>query len=330
MDYAAGGMSRRSFLKAAAAIGVSASVRTLLAACGRAREREHDSSSSGSSSGKPVQGGTFTEGYDRDFTPPNPVNTPGRTRLQRLFEALVMRNPEGNIVPMLADSFTSGPTGVDVPSPVRAEVPIGCAADPGASSRTSTSSQPQDRAEPVILDPITETSDGQTIICKTKDPFQAFQETICTEYSYIMNPVTWKAQGASYGTKPTDGTGPFVLTATCRPARHRKALGGVPGLDRAVLHQQGQGLPRRGQVDSDHPGLPARAADPDGTSSTRSRTPPPQESTPSRRTRTSWSRNSRNSPISSSRSTWATSRSGFNDLRVRQAISHAIDREEIV
>ena len=47
----------------------------------------------------------------------------------------------------------------------------------------------------------------------------AFQETVCTEYSYIMNPVTWKAQGASYGTKPTDGTGPFVLSSFI-PGQH--------------------------------------------------------------------------------------------------------------
>jgi ABC-type transport system substrate-binding protein len=75
-------------------------------------------------------------------------------------------------------------------------------------------------ANGVFWTPITDiTANGQDVVCSTKQSFRAFQETVCTEYSYIMNPVTWKAQGASYGTKPTDGTGPFILSSYV-PGQH--------------------------------------------------------------------------------------------------------------
>ncbi len=233
--YTAGRVSRRSFLKAAAAVGVSASTAsTLLAAC--------SSSSSGSgkpsSTGKPISGGTFREGYDRDFTPPNPVNSAwADPDYNALFEAIIMRDPMGAMVPMLADSFSSDATGwkfhlreglkFQSGAPVTADA---VATDFKLFANLKTG------ANGVFWTPVTNiTTNGQNIVCATTHSFRALQETLCTEYAYIMNPVTWKAQGASYGTKPTDGTGPFVLSSYV-PGQHvvakrwEKYPGSQPGI----------------------------------------------------------------------------------------------------
>jgi peptide/nickel transport system substrate-binding protein len=218
-DYASGRVSRRSFLKAAAAVGVSASAaNTLLAAC------SSTSTSSGKAThpGKPISGGTFREGYDRDFTPPNPVNSAwADPDYNALFEAVIMRDPAGSMVPMLADSFSSDASGwkfhlreglkFQSGAPVTADV---------VATDFKIFANPKTGANGVFWTPITDvTANGQDLLCTTKHSFRAFQETVCTEYSYIMNPVTWKAQGASYGTKPTDGTGPFVLSSYV-PGQH--------------------------------------------------------------------------------------------------------------
>ena len=108
-QYASGNLTRRDFLKRAAALGIGAASASVLLAAQSSSAAQRVTSSGTSS--KPVKGGTFREGYDRDFTPPNPVaNTWADPDYKALFEALIMRDPEGKMVPMMADSFTSGPT----------------------------------------------------------------------------------------------------------------------------------------------------------------------------------------------------------------------------
>ncbi|MGH3217440.1 MAG: ABC transporter substrate-binding protein [Streptosporangiaceae bacterium] len=228
--YKSGGLSRRSFFKTAGAFGISASaVSTLLAACSSASSP----AASGANTGKPVRGGTFREGYDRDFTPPNTVNSAwADPDYNALFEAVIMRDPQGNMVPMLADSFTSSPNGwtFHLREGLKFQSGAPVTADAVATDFKIFSNMKMG-ANAVFWAPITDvTTDGQNVVCHTKHSFRAFQETVCTEYSYIMNPVTWKAQGASYGTKPTDGTGPFVL-ASYVPGQHvvAKRWEGYPG-----------------------------------------------------------------------------------------------------
>jgi len=198
-------------------VGASAAS-ALLAACSSSSTK----ATTTTTSGKPVTGGTFREGYDRDFTAPNPVsNAWADPDYTALYEAVIMRDPEGNMVPMLADTFTSDSTGwtfhlrkglkFQSGAPVTAEA---------VATDFQMFANPKLGANAVFWTPITKiTAEGQNVVCKTSHPFRAFQETVCTEYSYIMNPATWKAQGAGYGTKPTDGTGPFVLSSFV-PGQH--------------------------------------------------------------------------------------------------------------
>ena len=334
-DYAAGGMSRRGFLKAVAAIGVSTSgEQALLAACGSSTSSGSTTSSSpGSSSGKPVQGGTFTEGYDRDFTPPNPVNSawadPGYTAL---FEALIMRDPQGNMVPMMADSFTSGENGWTFHLRSGLKYQSGAPVTPESIvTDLKLFANPKTGANAVFWTPITEISaNGQTIVCKTSNSFQAFQETICTEYSFIMNPVTWKAQGASYGTKPTDGTGPFVLSAYV-PGQHVivKRWEEYPGSIVPFFTNKGKAY-----VDSVEwlPITQASQRAPQietGLVDAVKNVPPQDIDTVKSNSNLVVLEFQELSNLFLSVNLDDTSL-GFNDVRVRQAISQAIDREEIV
>jgi peptide/nickel transport system substrate-binding protein len=328
--YSSKQLTRRDVLRRAGILGISAAaVGPLLAACGSSSS----TSSSSGSGGSPKRGGTFREGYDRDFTPPSPVkNDWADPDYNALFEALVMRNPEGQIVPMLADTFTSADTGWTF------HLRQGLKFQSGAALTTAAVVQDFNLFRNAntgqngpFWDPVTNVvAKGDNVVCETKHPFQAFQETVVTEYSYIMNPETWKKQGAKYGTEPTDGTGPFEMTSYV-PGQHVtvKRWEGYPGSivpfftnkGKAYLDQI-QWIPIT-QASQRAPQLQTGLVD-------AIKNPPPQD--------VATLKNDRNlvvlefqelSNFFLSVNVGDTSL-GFDDLRVRQAISHAIDREAIV
>lgn len=218
-QYSSKHLSRRDVLRRAGLLGISAAaVGPLLAACGS----NPSTATGGTSGGKPKKGGTFREGYDRDFTPPNPVaNNWADPDYNALFEAVVIRNPEGQIVPMLADKFASSATGwtfhIRQGLKFQSGAPVTAAI---VAEDFNIFRNPKIAQNPPFWTPITNVeAQGENVVCTTKQPFQAFQETVVTEYSYIMNPATWKKQGTKYGTLPTDGTGPFVLSSYV-PGQH--------------------------------------------------------------------------------------------------------------
>lgn len=328
--YSSKQLTRRDVLRRAGILGISAAaVGPLLAACGPSSS----TSSASGSGGSPKRGGTFREGYDRDFTPPSPVkNDWADPDYNALFEALVMRNPEGQIVPMLADTFTSADTGWTF------HLRQGLKFQSGAALTTAAVVQDFNLFRNAntgqngpFWDPVTNVvAKGDNVVCETKHPFQAFQETVVTEYSYIMNPETWKKQGAKYGTEPTDGTGPFEMTSYV-PGQHVtvKRWEGYPGsivpfftnkgkayLDQIQWIPITQASQRAAQIQT---GLVDAI-----------KNPPPQD--------VATLKSDRNlvvlefqelSNFFLSVNVGDTSL-GFDDLRVRQAISHAINREAIV
>jgi peptide/nickel transport system substrate-binding protein len=327
--YGSKQLTRRDVLRRAGILGISAAaVGPLLAACGPS-----SSTSSTAGSGSPKRGGTFREGYDRDFTPPSPVkNNWADPDYNALFEALVMRNPEGQIVPMLADTFTAADTGWTF------HLRQGLKFQSGAPLTTAAVVQdfnlfrnPNTGQNGPFWEPVTNVvAKGENVVCETKHPYQAFQETVVTEYSYIMNPATWKQQGAKYGTEPTDGTGPFIMTSYV-PGQHVtvKRWEGYPGSivpfftnkGKAYLDQI-QWIPIT-QASQRTPQLQTGLVD-------AIKNPPPQD--------VATLKSDKNlvvlefqelSNFFLSVNVGDTSL-GFDDVRVRQAISHAIDREAIV
>ncbi|MCC6790875.1 MAG: ABC transporter substrate-binding protein, partial [Thermomicrobiales bacterium] len=54
--------------------------------------------------------------------------------------------------------------------------------------------------------------DGNTVVVSLSKPFAAFPETLATEYSMIHNQAVRAEAGDQYGASVADGTGPFTLT----------------------------------------------------------------------------------------------------------------------
>jgi peptide/nickel transport system substrate-binding protein len=249
-----------------------------------------------------------------------------------LFEALVMRNPEGEIVPMLADKFASAADGWTFHLRQGLKFQSGAPLTPAAVVEDfNLFRSPKTGQNPPFWTPITAVSaQGENVVCTTKHPYQAFQETIVTEYSYIMNPATWKKQGSTYGTKPTDGTGPFVLSSyvpgqrvvanrwedypgSIVPFFSNKGKAYLDAIEWIPITQASQRAPQMqtGVVDA-------------------IKNPPPQD--------VATLKSDPNLVVLEFQElsnfflsvNMGDTKLGFNDLRVRQAISHAINRQQIV
>src|ERR1039458_5679202 len=92
-EYVSQKISRRELLKRAGVLGLTAAAVGPLVATGAAGATT--SRTKAAAANAPKKGGTFREGYDRVFTPPNPVaNAWADPDYNALFEALVMRNPQ--------------------------------------------------------------------------------------------------------------------------------------------------------------------------------------------------------------------------------------------
>lgn len=213
-DLAATGVSRRGFLKGAAGLGFSAAfASSFLVAC---TTGSSDVSPTGAPTdgGSPKPGGTFREGYDRELTPPDPVmNAWADPTFNAFYEAVVIRNPEGSPVPMLASAFTSGAAGWTFTMREGLKFHSGAAVTPEVVvTDFKLFASPDSGQNFPWWAPITKIdSAGQVVTCHTDGDYRAFQETITTEYAYILNPAAREKAGAQYGATVIDGTGPFKL-----------------------------------------------------------------------------------------------------------------------
>ncbi len=215
-DYAAGALNRRGFLRRVGLVGVSVvAAGTLLDACSSGSTNSGPATDPTAAGGKPVKGGTLREGYDHDFTPPDSVNNAwADPSFYALFEPVITRDPNGNMVPMLASAFTSGANGWTF------EIPSGLTFQSGAplgarqvADFFNVARDPKLGANASFWEPIKSVSTkGNQVVCGTAAPFKAFQETVCTEYSMISNVRARKKAGDKWGSEVMDGTGPFTLS----------------------------------------------------------------------------------------------------------------------
>ena len=98
-DYGTRRVTRRGFIQRAAALGLSVpAAAALMASAGPQIAFAQDT---------PKQGGEFIEGYDRDFTKMDTVNSgwadPG---YNLIYEYTMLRDADGAIVPAMAESWT--------------------------------------------------------------------------------------------------------------------------------------------------------------------------------------------------------------------------------
>jgi peptide/nickel transport system substrate-binding protein len=210
-EYRVSGISRREFMKRALILGLSMPAATSFLA------NAAPALAKGAVSQSPVKGGTFVEGYDRDFQKVEPI-APGwdDPTLCAVYEYPLIRDPNGKPVPMVAESWKVSDDGKTWTFKIR----DGLKFHSGAPCTNAQIVQNfnafrdeklgQNAVFWVSIDTIT-ASDGNTVVVKMKTPFAAFPETLATENSMICNMDARNKAPDTFGSTTADGTGPFTL-----------------------------------------------------------------------------------------------------------------------
>jgi peptide/nickel transport system substrate-binding protein len=327
-QYAERRIDRRQFFKRAGALGLSMSAASALlapiaSAAGRATARP-----------QVTRGGTFIEGYDRDFTKMDTIVSgwadPG---YYALYEFTMTRDPHGRIVPAMAGSWqvkNGGRTWIlNIKKGLQFHSGAPCTAQTVVDNfnlmRGAKTGQ-----NAIFWPPMTiEAGPNNTVVINLKKPDAALPETLATEYSMIENLAMKKKLGQKYGATGADGTGPFTLTEftpgkTVRVSRWAGYAGSsIPFLQNhgPAYVDQVQWVPivepanRANEMESGSVHAVKNPAGQDVSRLKGNGSLVVQE----------WPAiaNSFMSP------NWTLTSLGFNDIRVRQAISKAIDREGI-
>jgi peptide/nickel transport system substrate-binding protein len=210
--YARAALNRRDFIRRAAALGVSVPAAAgLLAAAAPRFAAAQDAT--------PVTGGEFVEGYDRDFTKMDTVNSgwadPG---YNLAYEYVIIRDPDGAIVPAMAESWTVSDDGLTwtfkIPAGLTFHSGAPCTAANVAEDFNIFRSAEAGGQNAIFWATVTDVTapDDTTVVVTSSAPFAALPETLATEYSMIHNNAARVEAGDQYGAAVVDGTGPYTLT----------------------------------------------------------------------------------------------------------------------
>jgi peptide/nickel transport system substrate-binding protein len=326
-DYTARRLGRRQFVKRAAALGLSLPAAAALLAArspGAAAAQE-----------TPRPGGRFTWGYDRDVTKMDPVASgwadPG---YNALYEYTMIRHPETGLpVPMLAESWEIAEDGLTWRLNIREGVTFQSGAPATAevvAANFNVFRDPAQGQNAIFWATVSDvTAEGNTVVVSLAQPFAAFPETLATEYSMIYNPEARAAAGDQFGATTADGTGPFTLTeftpgnqvlVTRWDGYHGAGVEFVENKGPAYLDEI-RWVPI---LESGNRAIEVESGNVDAINSPGGQDVDRLKANPDlvvmewpNPANVFLSLNHQNSEL------------GFDDLRVRQAISHAIDREGI-
>ena len=234
-EYMARRIDRRQFFKRAAVFGVSlSSASALLAACGGGDEEAAPPPPAETGAAPqpapapepaepppaagPVSGGTLIEGYDRDFTKMDTVSSgwadPGYVAI---YEFTVSRDPDGNYVPAFADSWEISDDLLTWTLTFRPDLKFHSGAPVTAQVIADNFNEFRGaNGQNAIFWPTVkdvQAPDATTVVVTMNAPFTAFPETLATEYSMIENLARRAELADNYGATEADGTGPFTLTS---------------------------------------------------------------------------------------------------------------------
>jgi peptide/nickel transport system substrate-binding protein len=210
-EYTDRRLGRRDFIRRAAALGMSVPTAAALLAAASTHSTAVFAQDS------PQTGGRFTWGYDRDFTKMDPVASgwadPG---YNALYEYTMIRHPETGVpVPMLAESWTVADDGLSWRLKIRDGVKFHSGAAATAdivAANFNVFRDPEQGQNAVFWANVTDVAaEGNEVVVTLSKPFAAFPETLATEYSMIYNPDARTAAGDQFGATSEDGTGPFTL-----------------------------------------------------------------------------------------------------------------------
>jgi peptide/nickel transport system substrate-binding protein len=214
-------IDRRQFMQRAIAAGASASAAAaMLAAMG---SRVSASSGSGAAAASnisdqaaPRVGGTFIEGYDRDVSKMDPVVSPwADPAYNAIWERVVTMDAAQNVVNQMASEFTFSSDAktltIKIPAGLKFQAGTPITADIIRQDfelfRGSTGQNPPFWAP---ADTIT-APDDTTVVVTFKTPYAAIPWTLKGEYTDIFDPAARDAAGDKWGTSVLDGSGPFTL-----------------------------------------------------------------------------------------------------------------------
>jgi peptide/nickel transport system substrate-binding protein len=208
--YRAGRLSRRDLLIRAASLGVSAT------ALGQLLAREVAAAPMAQE--EPVAGGTLREGYDLDFSKLDPVATNWYDpAFHALYDSLLIDSPDGELQPNLAESWEVSEDGKSVTfvlkegalfhsgRPVTAEAVkevYDAIMDPENGSPLGTLFTPVESIE---------AADERTLVLTMAHPYYEVLNVVKTGYWAIANIETRNELAEAYGQSGVDGTGPFLF-----------------------------------------------------------------------------------------------------------------------
>src|SRR5215207_523040 len=207
--YRAGRLSRRDLLIRSAALGVTAT------ALGELLARE--AAAAPLAQDEPVVGGTLREGYDLDFTMLDPVATTWYDpAFHALYDSLLIDAPDGTLQPNLAESWEVSEDGKTVTfvmkegglfhsgRPLTAEAvkeDYDAVMDPVNASPLGSLFTPVESIEAV---------DERTLVLHMKHPYYEVLNVVKTGFWAIANIETRNELAEQYGQSGVDGTGPFL------------------------------------------------------------------------------------------------------------------------
>lgn len=222
--YQAKEIDRRTFLKGAIALGLTtASIGAILAACGSGSEKAATTTAAvvgttPEGPAEPVRGGIFLEGYDRDVQRMDPITALwwDAALYPATHEALFAQAADGSFETMLSDGWKVSDDQRVWTFPIRSGLtfhggqPCDAAAvaasfnvttDPAGGGFIHTFFAGVDTVEAV----------GDSVVFRMKHPFANFMSVANNGFASVFHVETRKALGGDYGLQEEAGTGPFVL-----------------------------------------------------------------------------------------------------------------------
>src|SRR6267142_6785212 len=328
-QYLDGGLSRRQFVKGTLALGLGmTTIGALLAAC---------ANSNTPGSGTPKRGGTLKEGYDLDFSRLDPINTNWYDpAFYAVYESLLPNAAQGNYVPQIASSWKVASDGLTATFKIRTGLKFqsGATLDAAAIKAVYDGIADPKNGSPLgsVWVPVasTEAPDPTTLIIKLKHPYFDLFNIVKTGYWDIVNMAFRTQLGDKYGQQGVDGSGPFTLTEWV-PGSHTsvKRWDAYPGTVTPFIQNKGKpyldGINWLTILDA-----PQRAIQIQNGEIDTLRGPAFQDITRLQAdTNLTVTKLKEWSGYFFSLNFKRTDL-GFNDVNVRQALSHAIDRASIV
>lgn len=213
------GLSRREVLKRGAVLGFAVSgIAAALAAETRSGASAAVRRIAAEAATTPRRGGTLLEGYDRVFSPITTINAAWIDPTQdAMLESLVTTDPQGKIVPKLAESYSLSKDGKTLTFNLRKGLKFQSGkpvrpADVVTDFNAVRGKTGEDPYWYIQVQSIT-AGPNNTIVIKCNKPFASGPYLYRQQFANIFNHAAQLANPTTYGTKIVDGTGPFQLTS---------------------------------------------------------------------------------------------------------------------